>query len=188
MKVSSLVVFASLLLPRFSHAADATSPVDATLRNESFAPAASFPIDRRAPLRNGAIQDKKVSPATVEKKIAPVSAGDRAPGIEMTEVREKTIQPLDARQPEVRDRTLSPLNQRTASITTNSTVPKPGVVAKYQDSLTAASATNMARFPALDGATAAKINRFVFRKNAAEPAAASDAPVIPAAGGSPVRK
>jgi hypothetical protein len=188
MKVSSLVVFASFLFARFSPAADATSPVDYTLRNDSFAPSASFPIDRRAPLRNGSIQEKRVSPETLDKKIAPVSAGDRAAGIEMTEAREKTIQPLEAQRPESRERTLNAMNQRPASIATSATAPKPAVVAKYQDSLTAASASNMARFPALDGATTAKINRFVFRKNAAEPAAAPDAPVTPAAGGSPVRK
>ncbi|MEY4088623.1 MAG: hypothetical protein RJB55_894, partial [Verrucomicrobiota bacterium] len=65
----------------------------------------------------------------------------------------------------------------------------PPTVSKYQDRLDAASASNMARFPALNGATTAKINRFVFRKNTAEPdRVLGDVSVTPAAGGSsPVR-
>ena len=47
----------------------------------------------------------------------------------------------------------------------------------------------MARFPALDRATGAKINRFVFRKNAPDTAVALDgAAVTPAAGGATVQK
>jgi hypothetical protein len=62
-------------------------------------------------------------------------------------------------------------------------------VAKYQDGLTSASATNMARFPAVDRATGAKINRFVFRKNPDEVSAVTGgAEVTPAAGGSVIRK
>jgi shikimate kinase len=59
---------------------------------------------------------------------------------------------------------------------------KPQVLTKYQDGLTSASATNMARFPALDRMTGAKINRFVFRKNAPDTAALSGATVTPAGG------
>ena len=52
-----------------------------------------------------------------------------------------------------------------------------------------ASATNMARFPALGSATGAKINRFVFRKNPEDAKAATDgATVTPAAGGSVLQK
>jgi hypothetical protein len=66
---------------------------------------------------------------------------------------------------------------------------KPQLITKYQDGLTSASATNMARFPALDRATGAKINRFVFRKNAPDPAVALDgAAITPAAGGATVQK
>jgi hypothetical protein len=46
----------------------------------------------------------------------------------------------------------------------------------------------MARFPAVDRATNAKINRFVFRRNPGEGAPATDgATVTPAAGSVPVK-
>jgi hypothetical protein len=53
-------------------------------------------------------------------------------------------------------------------------------VAKYQDGLAAASAANLARFPADGAATTAKVNRFVFRKNGAE--------ASPVTAGAPVTK
>ena len=93
--------------------------------------------------------------------------GDRRAAIDMKETRDKNIHDKDSQRPETVDRTMSALNHREATISTaNESTMKPQMVVKYQDSLTSASATNMARFPALDRATGAKINRFVFRKNA----------------------
>lgn len=187
MKVSSLVVFASFALYRFSPAADATSPQDYARRNAPFAPAASVPIETRELVRNTAVQEKRAPAAPVLDKATSALSGREA-AIEMAETRAKSMQPLDVRQPEKRDAVLSPLNQRVAPIATTARAAKPPLVARYQESLTAASATNMARFPAIGAATTAKINRFVFRKNAADAAPAAGAPVTPAAGGSPVSK
>ena len=47
----------------------------------------------------------------------------------------------------------SAFDHRTATISTGGDTKQPPLVRKYQDSLVAASATNMARFPALDRAT-----------------------------------
>ena len=163
-------------------AADAIAPVDYRDRNATYAPSASVPVTKEAPSPNRRVQDKRVEPATVEKQLSPV--GQRASGVEVKEERPKEVRDKAARRPEVREHTTSPLNQQPAAISTGANTSKPPKVAKYQDSLAAASATNMARFPALDGATTAKINRFVFRKNPQEPAAAvSGSPIVPAAGG-----
>ena len=124
----------------------------------------------------------------VDKQSAAI--GDRRAAIDLKETRDKNIRDKDSHRPETVDRTMSALNHREATISTaDESTMKPQMVVKYQDSLTSASATNMARFPALDRATGAKINRFVFRKNAPETAdALARAAVTPAAGGAPVQK
>ena len=115
---------------------------------------------------------------------------DQRAAIAVTESRDKTIRDKDAHRPEVVDRTMSALNHREATVSTaNESTTKPQMVVKYQDSLTSASATNMARFPALDRATGAKINRFVFRKNAPETGGTlAGTAITPAAGGAAVQK
>jgi hypothetical protein len=94
-------------------------------------------------------------------------------------VREK-----DSHRPEAIEHATSGYDHRQARVSTGTDTSKPPTVAKYQDRLTAATATNMARFPAIEAATGAKINRFVFRKN---PEVTGTAPggaaVVPAASG-----
>jgi len=172
----------------FVRAADATSPVDAAQRNAPFAPAATVEPEKRRPAENAVprLQERRFEAATVEKAVAPL-AGRRA-AVEVGEARQKDVRTPEARRPEAQERPVSVFNQRLAPIATGAETKKPPLVAKYQDSLAAASASNMARFPALDQATAARINRFVFRKNPTEtPGIPESATATPAAGGSPLR-
>jgi hypothetical protein len=115
--------------------------------------------------------------------------GERRAAIDLAESREKTVREKETRSLERLDQPLSGYNQKPAAISTGSDTTKPPTVTRYQESLAAASATNMARFPALDGSTSAKINRFVFRKNPTDADRALEgALVTPAAGGSSLRK
>ena len=124
---------------------------------------------------------------TIEKK--PAAVGDRRSPIDVQETREKFVREKDSHRPEPAERAMSQFNHRESAIATATTTSKPSIVAKYQDSLTAASASNMARFPALDRATTAKINRFVFRKNAPDsPSLTGDASVTPAGGAVKIQK
>ena len=184
MKPSGLVILASsVLLLAAARAADATSPVNAAQRNAPFAPgaaAASTPA-KKTPVTNEVVQEKRVEKATINKLTSPLA--ERRAALEIQEARPKNVQEKDSRRPETVEHTTSTFNHRSAAITTADDTTKPPTVAKYQDSLTAASATNMARFPALDRATGAKINRFVFRKNPTEPTAALEGAAVTRAGG-----
>ncbi len=190
MKPSGLAVLVlSGLCLATARGADATSPVDYTQRNSPYAPGAATGVvpSRQAPVTNEVVQEKRVQPPTVDRRIAPV--GDRRAAVEIRETREKQVQEKDSHRPEVTEQPTSAFNHRTAAITTADDTTKPPTVARYQDSLTAASATNMARFPAMDRATGAKINRFVFRKNPTEAAVGTEGrSVTPAAGGSTLLK
>lgn len=168
-------------------AADATTPVDYTQRNTPFAPAGNVTPGKKTPETNEALQEKRVEKTTIEKETSPL--GERRAAIEMKEAQEKNVRAKDARKPEVKDQKKSAFDHRNAAISTSGDQTKPPTVAKYQDSLAAASASNMARFPALDDATSAKINRFVFRKNPPDAqSGVGDSRVVPAAGGSPLTK
>ena len=168
-----------------ARAADATTPVDYAQRSDPFAPgsnAAATP-EKKTPATNTSVQDKRVEKNVIERQTAPL--GDRRAGIDVKEAREKSVREQDSDRPAATEQPTSGFNHRKAGISTSGDASKPPMVAKYQDSLTAASATNMARFPAMDGATSAKINRFVFRKNPPENGVLSDSKsVTPAAGGS----
>lgn len=192
MKSTGLVVVASLSFSvATAWAADATSPVDATQRNTPFAPTTTGPIapDRQLPKdkANETVQEKRFGTTTIERKDAPV--GERRAAIDVQETRDKNVREKDSRRPEVIEQPTSAYNHRQSAISTSTDTNKPPTVAKYQDRLTSATATNMARFPALNRATNAKINRFVFRKNPSETAAPVDgATVTAAAGGSVIQK
>lgn len=165
--------------------ADATSPVNPAQRNESFAPGQGVTPKLRAPAEtlNSAVQEKRVAPNVVDRKESPL--GSRRAPVETGEAREKPVVGKDVRTPEIRQLPMSPYDHQASSRSTKDDTKRPPTVSKYQDRLDAASASNMARFPALNGATTAKINRFVFRKNTAEPdRGLGDASVTPAAGGS----
>jgi hypothetical protein len=185
MKTSTLaVLLACGALVTAACAADATTPIDYRQRNEPYAPGESLDLQKKTPEKNSSVQDKRVDKTTVEKKVSPL--GDRSAPIDLKETRPKQIREKDSHRPETVEQPKSRFDHRPAAISTAGDVTKPPTVAKYQDSLTAASATNMARFPAMDKATNAKINRFVFRKNPADAASTvSNAPITPA-GGSPV--
>ena len=190
--VVSPLVLASLSV---LSAADATSPIDLTQRNGTFAPSASLRPEVKPSPKVGALQEERVEKTTIDKASAAV--GDRRAPLEVAGTREKTVVEKDSRRPEAIERPTSDFNHRAAAITTSADTKKPPLVAKYQDSMTAASAATTAPFAALSGRSRAKINRFVFRKNGATssdgdpnaPARALDgAPVTPAAGGSTIRK
>jgi len=187
MMPSGSVVLASMCVI-FSdiRAADATRPIDYTERNAVFAPDATLKPAARPPALAEEIQRKRVAPPTVDK--ATVPAGESRAPLELSESREKRVQPKATITPERTVPGPSALDQKRSPISVASTV-NPPLVAKYQDSLVAASAANTAHFAALDQRTTAKINRFVFRKNGADPTgSAIGAPVVPAAGGTAIRK
>ncbi len=190
MRSPTFVFFASVTVAALgARAADATSPVDATQRNTPYAPAATVTPDKQTPAANPAtrVQDRRFETTTVERKTSPLA--EKRAAIEMGEAREKNVREKDSHRPERVEQPISAFNHRQSAVSTGADTPKPPMVAKYQDGLTTASATNMARFPAIERATSAKINRFVFRKNPTEaPGALEGARVTPAAGGSAVGK
>ena len=189
MTLPGLIVFGGLTLAgaMIARAADATSPVDYAQRNTPFAPAATVAPAKQLPETNATVQEKRVDKTLVDKK--PAAVGERRAAIELQEAREKTIRVKDSHRPEKLEQPMSALNHREASMSTAADSNRPQLITTYQDGLTSASATNMARFPAMDRATGAKINRFVFRKNAPDSAVALDgAAITPAAGGAAVQK
>lgn len=169
-------------------AAEATRPIEATDRNTTFEPNATIAPEKQAPgaQLDSRVQDQRFDTTVVDRKMAPTS-GQKST-LEVQETRDKKIVPKDSSRPEAQEQSRSAFNQKKAAISTSNDTKKPPTVTKYQEGLSAASASNMARFPALDGATTAKINRFVFRKNPTETGLDPGAtPITPAAGGSPVR-
>ena len=184
--IASVLILAAITTTR---GADVTSPVNPAQRNESFAPGQGVTPELRAPAEtfNSRVQEKRVAPNVIDRKESPL--GSRRAPVETGEAREKPVVGKDVRTPETRQLPMSPYDHQASSRSTKDDTKRPPTVSKYQDSLDAASASNMARFPALNGATTAKINRFVFRKNTTEPdRVLGDVPATPAAGGSsPVR-
>lgn len=167
-------------------AADATTPIDYTQRNDAYAPGQTVTPKKQAPETNSSVQDKRVEKTVIDRQTAPVA--DRKAPIEMKELREKQVREKDSHRPEKVEQPTSAYNHKNAAISTEVDTRKPPTVSKYQDGIAAASAANMARFPAIDGATSARINRFTFRKNPAESnALTAGAPIVPAAGGGPLK-
>jgi hypothetical protein len=186
MKLSGPVVLAIIGCATSVRAADATTPIDYSDRNTPFAPAGSVTPAKQAPVANTAVQDKRVDKNVLEKQSS--SLGERRAGVEVKETHDKQVREKDARRPQTVTPPTSAYNHRVAAISTSADTTKPPIVTKYQDGLTAASERTMARYPAMDGATSAKINRFVFRKNPAEPSATGGHPVTAAGGGAAVQK
>ena len=186
MKLPRLIVLASVSIGGLvaGRAADATSPVDYTQRNAPFAPAATVSPDKKSPQLDEAVQTKRLETTVLDKPSS--FLGDRRAAIDVQETRDKLVLEKASHRPGASVQPMSAFNHREASFTTGADARKPELVSRYQDSLKAASASNLARFPALGRATTAKINRFVFRKNAPDSAAAlGDATISPAAGGGP---
>jgi hypothetical protein len=170
-----------------SPAADAISPIDYTRRNEPFAAQPSITAGKETPAANRTVQDARVPLEVRPKATSPISLSRL--GIPVFEAQPKRILEQKHQQPRSTEQPKNDWNRRPAAITTSDQTAKPPLVAKYQDSLVSASATNMARFPVLDGGTKATVNRFVFRKNGPDTDGGSvPMSATPAAGGSPVRK
>ena len=190
LRLPALICLASICAAGSAvYAADATSPVDATDRNTPYAPAATVVPDKKLPAAtpDSRVQERRFDTTKVDRKDSPL--GEKRAGIEMNEAHEKNVREKDSHRPERVEQPLSSYNHRQATVSTGADTTKPPTVTKYQDSLTSASATNMARFPAFGRATSAKINRFVFRKNPPESdGALNGAAVTPAAGGSAIGK
>ncbi|MCX6955825.1 MAG: hypothetical protein NTV51_27080 [Verrucomicrobia bacterium] len=189
MKLPGFIVLASLTLTgaMTARAADATAPVDYTQRNTPYAPAASVSPEKKAPEPDAKVQEKRVDKTVVDKK--PAAVGDRRAAIDTKEAREKNVREKDSHTPEKVDQPTSAYNQRESSLTPGANVTRLPMIAKYQDSLTASNVTTTSRTTATDRATAAKINRFVYRKNAPDTSVALEgASVTPAAGGAAVKK
>ena len=187
MKVSSLLAAASFVFLPLSRAADATTPVEYTQRNGAFAPAASIPIEKKTLPNADAVQGKRPTMPVVERIDAPV--GERRAAIEVTEAQPKNVRPAEVHPAQATAQPLNAYNHRPAAITTAADTTKPPMVAKYQDTLTAANATKVERLSAGSRDTTAKINRFVFRKNPPDAFSLPEgAPATPAAGGSPIKK
>jgi hypothetical protein len=183
MKLPSLIGAASLSVFCLTMArADPTAPVDLSQRNGAFLPSAAIVPETKSPSPHAAVQDKRVEKTTLTK--TPAAMGDRRAATDIQETREKNVREKKSARPEASEQAVSTFNHRPAPFTTANDTTQPPVVSKYQDGLKAASAANMARFPALDRATAVKLNRFVFRKNSPEPSPVTGgAPVTRAGGG-----
>ncbi len=182
MKNSSLIL-TSLSLLGFSPArgTDATAPLDFALRNQPFAPSATISPVKQEPSRDDTVQNKRVEKTTVDKQLAAI--GERRAAVDVQETHEKNLREVNSHRPDAAGQPMSTFNHRAAPMATASDSHQPPLVAKYQDSLSAASAANMAHFPAQAEATNAKINRFVFRRNSPESGAViGNAPVTPAGG------
>jgi hypothetical protein len=173
---ASVSVWVSLSLAR-----EATAPVDYTERNVPFAPAANVQPSVTNPARNEGLMDKRVDKSVVEKTRADLLAQKAPIAVGETHAKpmlEKKLGPAPAAEKPA----LNSWNHREAPVSVTATPPK--LVSKYQTSLTAATSSNMARFPAASAGVTAKINRFIFRKNAVQTGSdAVPAPVVRAAEG-----
>jgi hypothetical protein len=184
MKLSGPVFLASigLSVTAVTRAADATTPVEVGQRNSAMNTAATITPATNTPAVDHAVQDRRVETTTLDK--TPAAIGARRAAIDVSETRDKQLQPITGRKPEVRTVPRNEFNQRMGSVSTSADGKPPERMSRYQTSLAAASESNMARFPASSDRAAGKINRFVFRKNPPEtPIAMEGAPVTPAAGG-----
>ena len=188
MKLPRAFLLASLATGSLAsgRAADAIQAVDYTRKDLAFTPAATVTPPVRAPQTDTSVQGKRVDISINDKALSTL-AGRRA-AVDLQEAQAKNVLEKDSRRPEAREAAMSGFNHRESVIATVSDARKPEMVSKYQASLSAASASNMARFPAAGAATTAKLNRFVFRKNSSDAAAAVGLPITPAAGQLPVQK
>lgn len=160
--------------------ANPTAPIDVTQRNADFAPAASILPGKRTPEVDRDLQDRRVGAPTLDLPRA--EAPSRA-SIDVAETRAKTVRENPRNLLAPLPPATSPANRRAEALSTSNEVIKPPRVARFQEGLAAAREASRARYPALQGATTAKLNRFVFRKNAPDVAPLSAAAVAAPAGG-----
>lgn len=186
MKPSGLVVIV-IVCGSALRADNATRLLDHAQRNPRFAPSSSVQPVKRTPLLVETIQRKRVVPPIVEKEHT-VLREQRA-AIAVAEKTTKQVLDKVARPLEIRRSQKSRLDGQRAVFSTTGNRATAPIAAKYQASLAAATASNMARVPAVSSATKPTINRFVLRKNGGESAGSPlRVTVTPAAGGSPIRK
>lgn len=160
--------------------ANPTGPIDVTQRNAEFAPAASILPDTRTPQVDRDLQDRRVGTPTLDLPRA--EAPSRA-AIDVAETRAKSVRENPRSLLAPLPPATKPANRRAEAFSTSNEVIVPPRVARYQEGLAAAREANQARYPALQGATTAKFNRFVFRKNAPDVAPLSAATLAAPAGG-----
>jgi len=148
--------------------------VDYGQRHDAFAPAVGIAPEKRRPEANSTVQDRRVIPS-VSTPAPGVTDLRRAP-INMEEAREKRLVAPASNRPEATaPRVLSPQNHREYQVRPGAALREPQMVARYQEALTSANATQQTRSAALDAGTTARVNRFVFRRNVAAPPGVADA-------------
>ena len=186
MKLPGALIFSvlGLTLPSALPAADAAK-VDYTERSTRFAPVAGINPDKRVPETNSALQDRRLAPAVTAPQTAAI--GSRRAAIDLTEARDKTVLTPDSRRPEAEAPELSRFDHRESRFQPDPAHAGPKMVERYQSALTTANATNQARSPALGAGTTARVNRFVFRRNAAAPTGPAVDVVSAAGGAGPAR-
>jgi len=173
-----------LMLSATVRAAD-PAKVDYGQRHEAFAPAVGITSEKRRPEANSAVQDRRVTPS-VSTPASGVT-GLRGAPINVGETREKLLIAPTSNRPEVTaPRVLSPQNHREFQAQPGTAHRKPQMVARYQEAMTSANATQQTRTAALEAGTTARVNRFVFRRNVAAPPDATDA--VPAGQRPPVAR
>jgi hypothetical protein len=159
-------------------AADATTPLDPARRNGDFSPGATASIPRIAP---DVTVPRSLSQPIVTPPTTSASA-DRLSGLAVVQPAAKRAKSPAVNRPDTAIVRVS-ANPVRMVLSTSDRLLAPPRVTKYQDSMAAARATNMARFPAGNPATVSRLSRFVFRRNPPDPGAAIDpAAAIPAGG------
>src|SRR5688500_18711529 len=117
MKPSTLVATAILgLFTGYAGAADATTPIDYTQRNQPYTPVESVKSQKQKPAPNSIVQDKRVNPAVLEKKES--SLRGREAAIDVKEAHPKNVRVKDSHRPETIEHSTSDFNHRTSTITT----------------------------------------------------------------------
>jgi hypothetical protein len=182
MKLPSLIGLTGLSVLGLGAArADPAAPVDFAQRNETFAPAATVVPDESTPVLRESVQEHRIEQPLVSPPSA--SAGKHLAPVAVAETYVKHVRVPTVTQPRAVTREVSRFNHALAPITSARTAMTTSVASKYQASLAAASAANLARFPALPHSTTAEFNRFVVRKNAPAPnPVTGNAPTIRAGG------
>lgn len=174
MRLSSVATFASVCgLTAAGFAANATAPLDVRQRHDAIVPGAPVQPAIRQPASNAAVQDQRVTPPRVSFPAASTPGAERAhlPGAVNAAEQRRAV---ETQRPSAIERVTSPIDKKPAELTRSPNTVRPELVTRYQESLTAASAANMARFPAAGQVTRTKINRFVFRRNGGAAAVTPD--------------
>ena len=151
--LAQLAYLAIAYAPRLKAKGDATSPIDYTQRNQPYTPADSVRGEKKKPATNGSVQEKRVEKTMVEKQKS--SLREREAAVDVKEARPKQVREKESYPTEVVEHKTSDFNHQASAYSTASGTSKPPMVARYQDSLTAANAIKVKTTSALSRATAA---------------------------------